>query len=78
MNANLELAIKSQEAIVITRSLEITQALNAKRYGSKHDADLIAKLTREIEDAQVRHSLACADLTALYIYRNSIETVEVA
>lgn len=66
--ASLELAIKSQEALVVLRSLEVTQALNAKRYANKYNGELIAQLKQDIEDAQVRHALACQDLVALYTF----------
>jgi hypothetical protein len=67
----LETAIKGQEALVLQRSLEITQALNAKRYANKYNGELMTKLRKEIEDAQVRYSLACTDLMKLYTFANA-------
>ena len=66
----LETTIKSQEALVLTRSLEVTQAYNAKRYANKHNGKLMAQLRKDLEDAQIRHSLATTDLIALYVYAN--------
>lgn len=73
---SLEIAIKSQEALVVLRSMEITQALNEKRYANKQNSKLIAELKRNIENAQVRHSLACEELYSLYNYRNTLATEE--
>jgi hypothetical protein len=64
----LQHAIKSQEAIVVLRSLEVTQALNEKRYANKQNSKLIAELKQNIEAAQVRHALACEELLALYTF----------
>mgnify|MGYP006283632871 CR=1 FL=1 len=73
---SLELAIKSQEAIVVLRSLEVTQALNAKRYANKYNGKLMAQLKQDIEDAQVRHALATQDLMAMYSYKQEVLAAE--
>jgi len=67
----LEIAIKSQEALVITRSLEVTQALNAKRYANKHNAKLMVELRKNLEDAQFRSAEATTDLMRLYVQANA-------
>lgn len=67
---SLDLAIKSQEALVITRSLEVTQALNAKRYANKYNGKLMAELRQNLEDAQFRSAQATTDLMRLYMQAN--------
>jgi hypothetical protein len=66
----LETAIKSQEALVVLRSVEVTQALNAKRYANKYNGELMTRLRQELSDAEVRYSLACTDLMKLYSFAN--------
>jgi hypothetical protein len=72
---SLDLVIKSQEALVITRNLEVTQALNAKRYANKYNTKLMAELRKNLEDAQVRSAVATTDLMRLYVQANSVKAV---
>lgn len=74
MNA-LQIAIASQEALVITRSLEVTQALNAKRYANKYNGKLMAELRQNLEDAQFRSAQATTDLMRLYMQANAAQAV---
>lgn len=72
MNA-LDLAIKSQEALVITRNLEVMQALNAKRYSNKYNGKLITELRKNLEEAQFRSAEATTNLMRLYMEANSVK-----
>ena len=67
----LDIAIKNAEALVLIRTNEIHEALNAKRYANKYNGKLIAQLRQELENAEVRQSQAYGELMALYIARNA-------
>jgi hypothetical protein len=67
----LETAIKAQESLVQLRSLEVTEALNAKRYANKYNSVFLTQLRQNLQDAEVRYSLACSDLIKLYTFANS-------
>jgi hypothetical protein len=69
----LDIAIKNAEALVVIRTNEIHEALNAKRYADKNNAELIAQLRQELENAEVRQCQAYSELTALYIARNAVK-----
>lgn len=73
----LEQAIKSQEAIVILRSLAVKEAMDAKRDSNKYNSELQTELKQNIENAQNAWTSAIKDLSSLYEFKASLQHGEV-